>query len=69
MRGDLTRAQFYIRRSNNSDLANAETLWLGIRTERKLNNQEAVLQLAQQLRNRFAQSAQAGAYEKGLFNE
>jgi type IV pilus assembly protein PilF len=69
VRGDLTRAQFYIRRINNSDLANAETLWLGIRTERKLNNQEAVLQLAQQLRNRFAQSAQAGAYEKGLFNE
>ena len=68
-RGDLTRAQFYIRRINNSDLANAETLWLGIRTERKLNNQEAVLQLARQLRNRFAQSTQAEAYDKGLFNE
>ena len=69
VRGDLTRAQFYIRRINNSELANAETLWLGIRTERKLNNQEAVLQLAQQLRNRFSQSTQATAYEKGLFNE
>lgn len=68
-RGELTRAQFYIRRINNSELANAETLWLGIRTERKLNNQEAVLQLAQQLRNRFGQSTQAIAYEKGLFNE
>ncbi|NQW94920.1 MAG: type IV pilus biogenesis/stability protein PilW, partial [Polaromonas sp.] len=39
-RGDLTRAQFYIRRLNNSDLANAETLWLGIKTERKLNNRD-----------------------------
>ena len=69
VRGDLTRAQFYIRRLNNSELANAETLWLGIRTERKLKNQEAVLQLAQQLRNRFSQSPQAAAYEKGSFNE
>ena len=68
-RGDLTRAQFYIRRINNSDLANAETLWLGIRTERKLNNQEVVLQLARQLRNRFAQSTQAAAYDRGSFNE
>jgi type IV pilus assembly protein PilF len=41
-RGELTRAQFYIRRMNNSDLANAETLWLGIKTEQKLNNREAV---------------------------
>ncbi len=68
-RGDLTRAQFYIRRINNSDLANAETLWLGVRIERKLNNREAVFQLAQQLKNRFSESPQAAAYEKGLFNE
>ncbi|ABE44526.1 type IV pilus biogenesis/stability protein PilW [Polaromonas sp. JS666] len=68
-RGDLTRAQFYIRRLNNSELANAETLWLGIKTERKLNNREAVLQLADQLKKRFAQSPQAAAYEKGAFNE
>ena len=50
-------------------LANAEILWVGIRTERKLDNQEAVLQRAQQLRNRFSQSDHDGAYEKGLFNE
>ena len=68
-RGDLTRAQFYIRRLNNSELANAQTLWLGIKTERKLNNQEAVLQLAGQLRKRFSQSPEAAAYEKGSFNE
>ena len=68
-RGDLTRAQFYIRRINNSELANAETLWLGVRIERKLNNRDAVFQLAQQLRNRFSESPQAAAYEKGLFNE
>jgi type IV pilus assembly protein PilF len=68
-RGDLTRAQFYIRRINNSDLANAETLWLGIKTEQKLNNQQVVRQLGDQLKKRFAQSREAAAYEKGSFNE
>ena len=68
-RGDLTRAQFYIRRLNNSELANAQTLWLGIKTERKLNNRESVIQLAEQLRKRFSQSPEAAAYEKGSFNE
>lgn len=68
-RGDLTRAQFYIRRINNSELANAQTLWLGIKTERKLNNREAVFQLAEQLKKRFSQSPEAAAYEKGSFNE
>ena len=68
-RGDLTRAQFYIRRLNNSELANAQTLWLGIKTERKLNNQEAMAQLAVQLKKRFAQSPETAAYEKGAFDE
>jgi len=68
-KGELTRAQFYIRRLNNSELANAQTLWLGIKTERKLNNHEAALQLAGQLRKRFALSPEAVAYEKGSFNE
>lgn len=68
-RGDLTQAQFYIRRLNNSELANAQTLWLGIKTERKLNNREAVFQLAEQLKKRFPQSPEAAAYEKGSFNE
>jgi type IV pilus assembly protein PilF len=68
-RGDLTRAQFYIRRLNNSEFANAETLWLGIKTEHKLNNRETLLQLADQLKKRFAQSPEAALYEKGVFNE
>ena len=68
-RGDFTRAQFYIRRLNNSELANAQTLWLGIKTERKLNNRESVVQLGDQLRKRFSQSSEAAAYEKGSFNE
>jgi type IV pilus assembly protein PilF len=68
-RGELTRAQFYIRRLNNSELANAETLWLGIKIERGLNSREAMLQLADQLKKRFAQSREAAAYDKGVFNE
>lgn len=68
-RNELTRSQFYIRRVNNSEFANAETLWLGIRTERKLNNRVAVQQLADQLKKRFARSPEAAAYERGAFNE
>lgn len=68
-RDELVRAQFYIRRLNNSNLANAETLWLGIKTERKMNNRDAVRQLGEQLKKRFSDSAQAALYEKGAFNE
>lgn len=68
-RGDLTRAQFYIRRLNNSNLANAETLWLGIKVERSVGDREAMAQLGNQLRKRFGQSREATAYDKGAFNE
>jgi type IV pilus assembly protein PilF len=68
-RGDLTRAQFYIRRLNNSELANAETLWLGIRVERKLGDRLAMAQLGDQLKKRFPRSHQATAFEKGAFDE
>jgi type IV pilus assembly protein PilF len=68
-RGELVRSQFYIRRLNNSELANAETLWLGIKIERKLNNNEGVQQLATQLKRRFGQSKEAAAFDRGAFNE
>ena len=68
-RNELTRAQFHMRRLNNSELANAETLWLGIKIEQRLGNREAVLQLGDQLKRRFAQSREATAYERGMFNE
>jgi type IV pilus assembly protein PilF len=68
-RGDWSRAQFYIRRVNNSPAANAETLWLGIKIERRLNNREALAQLANQLQRRFPQSREAIAYERGNFND
>lgn len=68
-RGELVRAQFYVRRLNNSELANSESLWLGIKVERRLENREAMLQLAGQLKKRFPQSKEFTLYERGAFNE
>ena len=68
-RGDFERAQFYIRRLNNSDLANAESLWLGVKVERRMNDRVAMDQLADQLKKRFPQSREAAAYTRGAFDE
>ena len=68
-RGELTRSQFYIRRLNNTEFANAETLWLGVRVERRLNDRVAMLQLADQLKKRFPQSKESVAYDRGAFDE
>lgn len=67
--GEDARAQFIIRRLNNSELANAETLWLGIKVERRLGNTVVVEQLAQQLGRRFSESRQWGSYQRGAFHE
>ncbi len=66
---DYLRARFYIRRLNNSEFANAESLWLGIKIEHKLTNNEALLQLANQLEKRFSQSREATALHQGAFDE
>lgn len=68
-RGDLVRAQFYVRRLNNSELANVESLWLGVKVERRMENRAAMLQLAAQLQKRFPQSREATAYQRGAFDE
>jgi len=68
-RGEFTRAQFYIRRLNNSELANAESLWLGIRVERRMNDPVAMRQLGEQLKKRFPQSRQMVSYERGAYDE
>lgn len=68
-RRDFARAQSYVRRLNNSQLANEESLWLGIKVERRMENREAMLQLADQLEKRFPQSNQTGAYRRGAFDE
>jgi len=68
-RGDNSRAQFYIRRINNSELANAESLWLGIKVERRMNDALAARQLGDQLKKRFGTTREAAAYERGAFDE
>jgi type IV pilus assembly protein PilF len=68
-RGENEKAQFTIRRLNNSDLANAETLWLGIKVERRVGNTEAMRQLAQQLGRRYPDSREWASYQRGAFDE
>jgi type IV pilus assembly protein PilF len=68
-RGDAGKAQSYIRRLNNSDLANAETLWLGVKIETKLGDTVAARQLSDTLKKRYPQARETGALERGAFNE
>lgn len=68
-RQDYQRAQFYIRRLNNSELANAESLWLGIRVENRMNDRQAMGQLSEQLRKRFPQSRERTALDRRAFDE
>ena len=68
-RDELVRSQFYIRRINNSELANAESLWLGIKVEHRLANRDAEEQLSTQLRKRYPQAREATLLDRGAFNE
>ena len=68
-RSENTRAQFVIRQLNNSELANAESLWLGIKVERRLNDGMAMRQLGAVLTRRFASSREAKAFDRGAFDE
>jgi type IV pilus assembly protein PilF len=68
-RKEFVRAQFHVRRINNSELANAESLWLGIKVERQMENRDAMAQLGGQLKKRYPQSREFSAYERGAFDE
>jgi type IV pilus assembly protein PilF len=68
-RADMPRAQFYIRRLNNSELANSQTLWLGIKVEKRLGNTVAMRQLADQLQKRYPDSQELAAFERGAFDD
>ena len=69
LKGDFKRAQFYIRRLNNSELANAESLWLGIRVENRMNDAQAMSQLSEQLRKRYPASRERGSLDRKAFDE
>lgn len=68
-RKDLVRAQFYIRRLNNSEYANAESLWLAAKIEKKMGNNDGVSQLVERLKKRFPGSNEVVLYERGAINE
>ena len=64
-RGDSKRAQFYIRRLNNGELANSESLFLGVQIETALGDRTAARQLATQLQKRFPDSKEAARIATG----
>jgi type IV pilus assembly protein PilF len=69
-RGDYERARFYIRRINSqADASSAQTLWLATRIEHRAGNRQGTRELGTQLRNRFPQSREAAAYERGQFDD
>ena len=68
-RGAFEKAQFYIRRLNHTELANAESLWLGTKIERALKDDVAMRQLGDQLRRRFPDSREYRSYQQGAFND
>ncbi|WP_313314100.1 type IV pilus biogenesis/stability protein PilW [Pulveribacter sp.] len=68
-RGEAARAQFYIRRVNNGEFANAESLWLGVKIERQLRDLAAMRQLSEQLRKRFPDAKETRALDRGAFDE
>lgn len=68
-RGEVANAQGYLRRLNASGLANAETLWLGIKVENALGNQLGVRELGGVLASKFPQSREYSLYERKAFYE
>jgi len=69
-RGDLDKAQFYIRRVNAvTEQQTAGSIWLALRIERKRGNTGGVDELGRRLRTRFPGSPPAMAYEQGQFDE
>jgi len=69
-RGQYERARFYIKRVNSQpDQSTAQTLWLGVRIENRAGNRAQMADLANQLRNRFPQSREAAALDRGQFDE
>lgn len=69
MKGDYTRARFYVGRATKDDAVSADTLWLAIRVEHKLGDRGAEASLTTQLRRRHPNSAEYAALQRGAFDE
>jgi len=67
--GDSRSALSYIARINESQWANPETLWLGIKLSRSNSDALRMAQWSSALRTRFAGSRELGLLERGAFDE
>lgn len=67
--GDAAKAQPFAQRVNNSRAASAESLWLGARIAHKLGDRNQQDYVVMQLRQRFPDSREAGALERGAWDE
>jgi type IV pilus assembly protein PilF len=68
--GELERARFYIGRLNgNAELASAQTLWLAARIENRAGNTAGAQSYGRQVRERFPQSPEALAFDRGRFDD
>ena len=66
-RGELTAARDLVGRYNKLSEPTAESLWLGLRIERKRGNSSAVTSYASQLRRSFPGSKEYQEMQKGRF--
>jgi type IV pilus assembly protein PilF len=66
-RGDYLEAKRYLGRLAQVGQATAESLWLGVRVERRLGDRNAEASYALQLQNRFPNSREAGALRAGQY--
>ncbi len=68
-RGEFPQAQRYLSRLNTSDLANAESLWLGAKTAKAMGDAQALRTLGQTLVQRFPSSKESLWLERESFHE
>jgi type IV pilus assembly protein PilF len=68
--GEFERARYYMRRVNGvPENVSAETLWMAARIENRLGNRATLGDIGSQLVNRFPQSPEARAFQRGRFDE
>ncbi|MEI7446393.1 MAG: type IV pilus biogenesis/stability protein PilW [Burkholderiales bacterium] len=68
-RGDIERARFHSQRLLSSYPPSAETLWLGIRVDRRAGDRDSVASLSAQLRRQFPSSREANLLQRGAFGD
>jgi type IV pilus assembly protein PilF len=66
-KGDVLEAQHHLVEYHRLAVPSAESLWLGVRVERKLENKSAETDLSAQLRRRFPESKEARELRRGNF--